>query len=80
MQVEYTQMATYGGEMLVEHDVTFDLHQQVVAIGKPYERRRGGTSGAGIRFENDAVARYPRVIVMSDKDASAAWTTPRMFA
>ncbi len=28
-QVEYTQLAAYGGDVLVEHDVTFDLYQQV---------------------------------------------------
>ena len=33
-QVEYTQMAAYGGDILVEHDVTHDLYAQV------FERER----------------------------------------
>ena len=31
LQVEYTQLAAYGGDVLVEHDVTFDLFGQVAA-------------------------------------------------
>ena len=30
-QVEYTQLAAYGGDILVEHDVTQDLYAQVLA-------------------------------------------------
>ena len=30
-QVEYTYLASYGGDILVEHDVTFDLYAQVRA-------------------------------------------------
>ena len=30
LQVEYTQLAEYGGDILVEHDVTFDLFGQVL--------------------------------------------------
>src|SRR5437899_1354857 len=29
-QVEYTHLAGYGGDILVEHDVTFDLFHQVL--------------------------------------------------
>ena len=29
LQVEYTQLARYGGDVLVEHDVTFDLFEQM---------------------------------------------------
>ena len=29
LQVEYTQLAEYGGDILVEHDVTFDLFGQI---------------------------------------------------
>ena len=29
LQVEYTQLAAYGGDVLVEHDVTFDLFGQI---------------------------------------------------
>ena len=33
-QVEYTYLATYGGDILVEHDVTWDLYAQVRARKK----------------------------------------------
>jgi glycosyltransferase involved in cell wall biosynthesis len=67
LQVEYTQLAEYGGDILVEHDVTFDLFAQVwesqrtLAAGWDWLRWR--------RFETAAVDRYPRVVVMSKKDA-----------
>jgi glycosyltransferase involved in cell wall biosynthesis len=66
LQVEYTQLAEYGGDVLVEHDVTFDLFNQV--------RRRDRTLAAWWdwfrwrRFETRAAGRYRRVVVMSDKD------------
>ena len=67
MQVEYTQLASYGGDVLVEHDVTFDLYDQV--------RRRAQSIGARWnwwrwrRYEPRAAQRFRRVVVMSDKDA-----------
>ncbi|HUS06376.1 MAG TPA: GNAT family N-acetyltransferase [Bryobacteraceae bacterium] len=67
LQVEYTQMARYGGDILVEHDVTFDLYLQI------HERERARLSWWNyrrwLRFEQRAVAQFPRVVVMSDKDA-----------
>lgn len=66
MQVEYTGLARYGGDVLVEHDVTFDLHRQV------YERER--TLAAWWNwwrwhfFETRMVKRFARVVVMSGKD------------
>jgi glycosyltransferase involved in cell wall biosynthesis len=68
LQVEYTQLAEYGSDVLVEHDVTFDLFGQVA--------RRNGTLSAGWdlfrwrRFESGQVRRYRRVVVMSKKDAA----------
>ena len=68
LQVEYTQLAEYGGDVLVEHDVTFDLFGQIarrertLAAWWDYYRWR--------RFETQAVSRYRRVIVMSAKDAA----------
>lgn len=72
LQVEYTQMAEYGGDILVEHDVTFDLFRQMA--------RREGTLAAWWnyyrwqRFERRAVRRYGRVVVMSEKDAEQLGT------
>ena len=66
LQVEYTQLAAYGGDILVEHDVTFDLFGQVlrrertVAAWWDYFRWR--------RFERRVVSRFSRVVVMSKKD------------
>ncbi|HEY1240634.1 MAG TPA: glycosyltransferase family 4 protein [Bryobacteraceae bacterium] len=67
LQVEYTQMAEYGGDILVEHDVTFDLFRQIA--------RRERTLSAWWnyyrwhRFERRAVRGYRHVVVMSQKDA-----------
>lgn len=66
LQIEYTQMAEYDGDVLVEHDVTFDLFGQIA--------RRERTVSAWwnyyrwSRFERRAIARYPRVVAMSSKD------------
>lgn len=66
LQVEYTALAPYAGDILVEHDVTFSLYRQI------FERER--TLGAWwnywrwLRFERRWIARYRRVIAMSDED------------
>ncbi len=66
-QVEYTQLAPYGGDILVEHDVTFDLYRQVL------ERRRTLSAWwdwwRWRRFEKRAVRGFRRTVVMSNKDA-----------
>jgi glycosyltransferase involved in cell wall biosynthesis len=67
LQVEYTQLAEYAGDILVEHDVTFDLFTQMA--------RRERTLAAvwdvirWRRFETRALRRFRRVVVMSQKDA-----------
>ena len=67
LQVEYTQLAEYGGDVLVEHDVTYDLFAQVA--------RRERTLSAWWdwfrwhRFERRVLRRFPRAVVMSKKDA-----------
>jgi glycosyltransferase involved in cell wall biosynthesis len=67
LQVEYTQLAEYPGDILVEHDVTFDLFTQIA------RRERTASSAWDAyrwrRFETRALRRYARVAVMSDKDA-----------
>jgi glycosyltransferase involved in cell wall biosynthesis/ribosomal protein S18 acetylase RimI-like enzyme len=66
-QIEYTQLATYDGDVLVEHDVTFDLYAQVHSVSRTssswWDLQRWQ------RFERAAVRRYRRVAVMSEKDA-----------
>ena len=67
LQAEYTHLASYGGDILVEHDVTFDLFGQIA--------RREHTLTAWWdffrwrRYETHAVSHYRRVVVMSQKDA-----------
>ena len=67
LQVEYTQLAEYGGDILVEHDVTFDLFGQIA-------RRERSLSAAWDlyrwrRFEMRQARRRRRVVAMSKKDA-----------
>jgi glycosyltransferase involved in cell wall biosynthesis len=68
LQVEYTHLAAHGGDVLVEHDVTFDLagqmarRERTLAAWWDFVRWR--------RYERRAVARYRRVVVMSPKDAA----------
>ena len=66
LQTEYTYLASYGGDILVEHDVTFDLYAQVmqrketVSAWWDWWRWR--------RYERRAIAQFRRVVVMSEKD------------
>lgn len=76
LQVEYTQLAEYGGavltengdHVLVEHDITYDLFAQIL--------RRERTLPAWWdwfrwrRFETRAWRNYGRIVVMSKKDAA----------
>jgi glycosyltransferase involved in cell wall biosynthesis len=68
LQVEYTQLAPYGGDILVEHDVTFDLFGQIARRERTlsawwnYVRWR--------RFESRIVRRFRHTVVMSEKDAA----------
>jgi len=72
LQVEYTQLAEYPGDILVEHDVTFDLFTQIARR----ERARSAAWDAyrWRRFETAAVRRFPRIVVMSPKDAELLHT------
>lgn len=67
LQTEYTYLARYGGDILVEHDVTFDLFGQV------WKRDRTLTAWWDYfrwrRFEEKAVRGFRRVIAMAPKDA-----------
>jgi glycosyltransferase involved in cell wall biosynthesis len=74
LQVEYTQMASYGGDILVEHDVTFDLFGQV-ARDQPTLSNRWNL-WRWRKFENRALRGARRVVVMSDKDAALVAPAP----
>jgi hypothetical protein len=67
LQVEYTQLAEYPGDVLVEHDVTFDLFGQIARRERTLSARWDFFRWR--RFEQRAVRRYPR--------ASCWWTRPR---
>jgi len=68
LQTEYTMLASYGGDVLVEHDVTFDLYAQIHA------RSRSLASAWNLwrwrRFETRAIRTFRKVVVMSQKDAA----------
>jgi polysaccharide biosynthesis protein PslH len=67
IQVEYTQLASYSGDILVEHDVTFNLYRQL------YERNRSVSAWWNYvrwrRFETRAIRRFRRIVAMSQEDA-----------
>ena len=66
-QVEYTFLAHYGGDVLVEHDVTCDLYAQILA------RRRTLSTLWDFRrwlwFERRGIRRFRQIVAMSEKDA-----------
>jgi len=72
VQIEFTQMAQYAADcrpaktILVEHDVTLDLYQQLLAQGDDWELRR--QLEKWVRFETAAWGEVDRVVVMSEKD------------
>ena len=65
-QLEYTYLAPYRGDILVEHDITWDLYTQVLARKKTisawWDWKRWK------RFEDRAVRQFPWVVTMSQKD------------
>jgi glycosyltransferase involved in cell wall biosynthesis len=67
-QIEYTHLAGFGGDILVEHDVTFDLFGQV------FRRERSLSSLWNFlrwrRYELLMLPRFRRVVTMSEKDAA----------
>ena len=73
-QLEFTQMAQYARDctpaktILVEHDVTLDLYQQLLAQGDDWELRR--QLARWVPFEVQAWGEVDRVVTMSEKDAA----------
>ena len=70
VQVEYTMLAPYSGDVLVEHDVTFDLYRQVRdrLITRTAQFSRQWDYWRWRRFETKWLKRYKQVVVMSDQD------------
>lgn len=66
VQAEYTQLAPYTSDVLVEHDVTFDLYRQV--FEKQFRFGAWWDWWRWWRFEMAAARRMRRVVVMSEKD------------
>jgi ribosomal protein S18 acetylase RimI-like enzyme len=67
VQVEYTMLAPYKGDILVEHDVTFELYRQLSQGSWDHWRWR--------RFETKWVRRYRKVVVMSEHDRALLGTS-----
>jgi glycosyltransferase involved in cell wall biosynthesis len=71
-QLEFTQMAQYAADcapartILVEHDITFDLYQQVAADSDDWDLRR--QLKLWRRFETAAWRKVSCVAAMSEKD------------
>ena len=73
LQTEYTQMARYGGDVLTEHDVTFDLYNQIHA--RQQSLSSWWNAFRWRRFERAAVKKFRRVVVMSSRDAKLLGTS-----
>jgi glycosyltransferase involved in cell wall biosynthesis len=73
VQAEYTQLASYAADILVEHDVTFDLYEQI-ARREPSLRNRWN-AWRWRRYELRAVRRFRRVVAMSEKDRGLVGAT-----
>ncbi len=73
LQVEYTTLAPYRGDILTAHDVTFELYRQV------HESERSLSSWWNYwrwrRFEQRWMPLYRRVIAMSEEDRAVIGLT-----
>jgi GT2 family glycosyltransferase len=79
-QLEFTQLAQYASDcapartILVEHDVTFDLCQQLLRFDDRWEARR--ELGLWRAFETAAWRTVDRVVTMSEQDRRMVTSTP----
>jgi GT2 family glycosyltransferase/glycosyltransferase involved in cell wall biosynthesis len=79
-QLEFTQLAQYAADcapartILVEHDVTFDLYQQLLRLDDRWELRR--ELDLWRAFETAAWRTVDRVVVMSEQDRRVVTSTP----
>ncbi|MBL8174213.1 MAG: glycosyltransferase [Bryobacterales bacterium] len=75
-QLEFTQMAQYAPDcapartVLVEHDITYDLLQQMLEKNEDWETRR--QYERWVRFEKHSWHEVDHVVVMSEKDRGEA--------
>lgn len=69
VQVEYTHLASYPGDILTAHDITADLYAQLYRLAPSWSNWWNWRRWRW--FEHRALGRYRRVVVMSEKDA--AW-------
>ena len=79
-QLEFTQMAQYAEDcapartILVEHDITFDLYTQLLALDDDWDLRRQLKLWKS--FETSAWRGMDRVIVMSERDRPSVVGAP----
>ena len=79
-QLEFTQLAQYAADcapartILVEHDMTFDLYQQLLGLDDRWELRR--EVDLWRNFETAAWRTVDRVVTMSEKDRRIVTSTP----
>lgn len=78
LQIEFTQLAFFGRwlrlaapKVLVEHDITFDLHRQAAAGCEGWNRVAARAEAwRWRRYEVSAIQHFDRVITMSNGDRS----------
>ena len=82
-QLEFTQLAQYAADcapaptILVEHDVTLDLYQQLARLDDTWDLRRQVPLWR--RFETNAWRQVDRVVVMSAKDRGLVTGAPAVI-
>jgi glycosyltransferase involved in cell wall biosynthesis len=82
-QLEFTQLAQYAPDcapartILVEHDVTFDLQQQLLIFDDRWELRR--ELDLWRKFETAAWRTVDRVVVMSEQDRRIVTYAPAVI-
>ncbi len=80
VQLEFTQMAQYAADcagartVLVEHDITFDLTQQMLRLADTAELRREHARWRS--FETAAWRAVDRVVTMSERDRAMVEGAP----
>ncbi len=83
-QLEFTQMAQYASDcapaktILVEHDITLDLYQQLLAQGETWELKR--QLARWDTFERKAWREADCIVTMSEKDRETVTFANRIVA